>query len=62
MLPSPRRKNMRRFPKFRDRRFALTTLQNPTARSFTAARERLEALKEDRQGPGIPRQIPHEKS
>jgi hypothetical protein len=53
---------MRRFPKFRDPRFALTTLQIPTARSLTAAEERLEALKEDQQGPGIPCQSPHEKS
>jgi hypothetical protein len=53
---------MRRFPKFRDPRFALTTLQNPTARWFIAAEDRLKALKEDRQGPGIPRQSPHEKS
>jgi hypothetical protein len=62
MLPWAGRKNMRRFPKFRDPRFALTTLQNPTARWFIAAEARLETLKEDQQGPGIPRQSPHEKS
>jgi hypothetical protein len=62
MLTWAGRKNMRRFPKFRNPRFALTTLQIPTARSLTAAEERLEALKEDQQGPGIPCQSPHEKS
>jgi hypothetical protein len=48
MLPWPGQKNMRRFPKFRDPRFALTTLQNPNIEVRTYA-QLVQAAQQERE-------------
>jgi hypothetical protein len=48
MLPWTGRKSMRRFPKFRDPRFALTTLQNPNIEVRTCA-QLVQAAQQERE-------------
>src|ERR1700675_1580699 len=57
MLPWARRENMRRFRKFRDDRFALTTLQNPTIEVRTYA-ELVQAAQPERENQQAPAAIP----
>src|SRR5271155_3968732 len=57
MLFWARRKNMRRFRKFRDERFALTTLQNPLVEVRTYA-ELVQAAQKERENQAAAAQIP----
>jgi hypothetical protein len=57
MLIWARRKNMRRFRKFRDERFALTTLQNPLVEVRTYA-ELVQAAQQERENRAAAAQIP----
>src|ERR1700722_4406479 len=56
MLPWARRKNMRGFRKFRDDRFALTTLQNPNLELRTYA-ELCQAAQPERENQPAPAAI-----